>query len=56
MCCLLCSAAHQVGPEGAIALAAALKINPVLSYLNLSGTAIGKRTMGLGCHWHAVRC
>ena len=31
----------QVGPEGAIALAAALKVNPVLSYLNLSGTSIG---------------
>lgn len=31
----------QIGPEGAIALAAALKVNPVLSYLNLSGTTIG---------------
>lgn len=35
----------QIGPEGAIALAAALKVNPVLSYLNLSGTTIG----GLRC-------
>lgn len=32
----------QIGPEGAIALAAALKVNPVLSYLNLSGTSIGE--------------
>eukprot|EP00775_Hariotina_reticulata_P014871 gene14871-15068_t len=32
----------QIGPEGALALAAALKTNPVLSYLNLSGTDIGK--------------
>lgn len=31
----------QVGPEGAIALAAALKINPVIAYLNLSGTSVG---------------
>jgi hypothetical protein len=34
----------QIGPEGAIALAAALKINPVLSTLNLSGTTIGELT------------
>jgi hypothetical protein len=32
----------QIGPEGAIALAAALRVNPVLSYLNLSGTTIGE--------------
>jgi hypothetical protein len=39
-CCRLCFL--QVGPEGAIALAAALKVNPVLAYLNLSGTSIGE--------------
>jgi hypothetical protein len=46
--CLL-TAVHvwrtQVGPEGAIALAAAVKVNPVLSYLNLSGTSIGERAI-----------
>jgi hypothetical protein len=35
----------QIGPEGAIALAAALKVNPVLASLNLSGTAIGARAL-----------
>lgn len=37
----------QVGPEGAIALAAALKVNPVIAYLNLSGTSIGAGGGGL---------
>lgn len=36
-----CPAAPQIGPEGAIALAAALKVNTVLSCLNMSGTLIG---------------
>lgn len=41
----------QIGPEGAIALAAALKVNPVLSYLNLSGTTIG----GLRCTYRHMK-
>lgn len=31
----------QIGPEGAIALAAAFKVNPVLAKLNMAGTRIG---------------
>jgi hypothetical protein len=34
----------QIGPEGALALADALKVNPVLSSLDMSNTRIG------GCH------
>jgi hypothetical protein len=46
-CCCVCAVMFQVGPEGAIALAAALKVNPVLSYLNLSGTSIGVCLQGV---------
>ena len=41
MVCLYAGA--QVGPEGALALADALKVNPVLSSLDVSNTRIGKQ-------------
>jgi hypothetical protein len=42
-----CCCPLQAGPEGAIALAASLKVNPVLAYLNLSGTSIGEGVLTL---------
>jgi hypothetical protein len=37
----------QIGPEGALALADALKVNPVLSSLDMSNTRIGEHRV-----WH----
>jgi hypothetical protein len=34
----------QIGPEGAMAMADALKVNPVLSSLDMSNTRIGEYT------------